>query len=107
MTDKPKMGHVDFGENGTGKKLVAIHRYEDGMMDLETDDGVIYKNCFLKGYKTNNPSEITVPITTTESFEIKMGDVEIHKDNILKAFGCETQDEFAAKMQIKTIDSVD
>jgi hypothetical protein len=104
MTDKPNMGHVDFGENGTGKKLVAIHRHEDGTMDLETDDGIIYKNCVIKSYdapKSDGAIAESVP------FDIKMGNVEIHKDNILKAFGCETQDEFAAKMQIKTIDSVD
>lgn len=120
MDDKLKSnkGHVDFGEKGTGKKLVAIHHNEDGTMDLETDDGIFYKNCFITDYKTppsdgaitqSIPFDIKIgevhrqPIT----FDINMDKVEIYKENLLKAMGYESQDGFSAKLQSKTIDSVD
>jgi hypothetical protein len=101
---KPIMGHVDFGEKGTGKKLVAVHRHEDGTMDLETDDGTIYKNCVLQSYETPKSEGMTVE---SIPFEISMENVKIHKDNLLKALGYEIQDPFSAKMQEKTLDSVE
>ena len=92
-------GHADFGEQN-GKKVVAIQHNEDGTMDITTEDGVIYRGCYLKSYEY--PANENVQVET-----IKFNNVKIYRENVLKAFGLEEQDLFGAKMQEKTIDSVD
>lgn len=90
---EPNLGHVDFGEK-VGKRLVAIHRNEDDSLDLETEDGTIYKNCVINEYQIPHDSKGTI----VESMTLEMKDVKIYKENIMEAFGLEKQNEPSDKI---------
>jgi hypothetical protein len=75
---------INFGEHN-GKKLVAVHRNEDGTMDFETDDGMIYKNCVMTNYSVGGDNA-----TVIETVEIK--NIQADKADMLKAFGYEEEE---------------
>ena len=99
------LGHLDFGEKG-GKKLVAVHKNEDGTMDFETDDGAIYRNCVIKNWNDSPSDDITETETETANFSVDIENIRTYKENFLEALGFEEEkvDLFAAKMQVKSLD---
>ncbi len=68
--------------NGGQMRIVDVRTNEDGTVDLIDDAGTVYKDCYLKSWKTKSDygHEVTIVLSA---------EITLYPDAIKKALGIE------------------